>query len=79
MIKQFTSKGLVPSSAYAAVNVAIWVIYAALVVLATQVFGFHGTVAVAASALVAAAVLYPLRQRAQRAAKRRSGQPTARA
>jgi hypothetical protein len=48
-----------------------------LVVLATQVFGFHGTVAVAASVLVAAAVLYPLRQRAQRAAKRRFGQPTA--
>jgi hypothetical protein len=76
MIKQFTSKGWAPSPAYAAVNVAIWVIYAALVVLATQVFGFHSTVAVAASVLVAAAVFYPLRQRAQRAAKRRFGPPT---
>ena len=73
MIKQFTSKSSAPSPAYAAINVAIWVIYVALVVLATQVFGFHSTVAVAASVLVAAAVFYPLHRRAQRAAKRRFG------
>ena len=71
MIKKFTSKGSAPSPAYAAVNVAIWVIYLALVVLATQLFGFHTPVAVAASVLIAAAVFYPLRRRAQRAAKRR--------
>jgi threonine/homoserine efflux transporter RhtA len=71
MIRQFTSKGSAPSSAYAGVNVAIWVIYVALVVLATQVFAFHSTVAVAAAVLVAAVVLYPLRRRAQRAARQR--------
>jgi threonine/homoserine efflux transporter RhtA len=71
MIKQFTSKSSAPSPAYAAVNVAIWVIYVALVLLATQVLGFHSTVAVAASVLAAAVVFYPLHRRAQRAAKRR--------
>lgn len=71
MIKQFTSKSSAPSPAYAAVNVAIWVIYLALVVLATQLFGFHAPVAVATSVLVAAAVFYPLRRRAQWAARRR--------
>jgi uncharacterized RDD family membrane protein YckC len=71
MIKQFTSKSSAPSPAYAAVNVAIWVIYVALVVLATQLFSFHTPVAVAASVLVAWAVFYPLRRRAQQAAKRR--------
>ncbi len=57
--------------AYAAVNVAIWVIYVALVVLATEVLPFHSTVAVTASVLVAVVVFYPLHRRAQRAAKRR--------
>jgi threonine/homoserine efflux transporter RhtA len=71
MIRQFSSKGSAPSPTYAAVSVAIWVIYVALVVLATQVFGFHSTVAVAAAVLVAAVVLYPLRRRAHRVARRR--------
>jgi threonine/homoserine efflux transporter RhtA len=71
MIRQFSSKSSAPSPAYAAVTVAIWLIYAALVVLATQVFAFHSTVAVAASVLVAAVVFYPLRRRAERAARRR--------
>lgn len=69
--RQFTSKNPAPAPAYAAVNVAIWVVYVALVVLATQVLSFHTPVAVAASVLVAGVVLYPLRRRAQRAAKRR--------
>jgi hypothetical protein len=71
MIKQFTSESSAPSPAYAAANFAIWVVYVALVVLATQLFAFHSQVAVAASVLVAGAVFYPLRRRAQRAAKRR--------
>jgi threonine/homoserine efflux transporter RhtA len=71
MNKQFTSKSSAPSPMYAAVNVAIWVIYVALVLLATQVLRFHSTAAVAASVLVVAAVFYPLRRLAQRAAKRR--------
>jgi threonine/homoserine efflux transporter RhtA len=71
MIKQFTSKGPAPSHAYAAVTVASWVIYGALVVLAAQVFAFHSAVAVAVAVLIAAAVFYPLRRGAQRAAKRR--------
>jgi membrane protein implicated in regulation of membrane protease activity len=71
MARQFTSKGSAPSPAYAAVNTAIWVIYAALVVLATAVLRFHSTVAETAFVLVAVVVFYPLRRRAQRAAKRR--------
>jgi hypothetical protein len=70
-MKQYMSKSSAPSPTYAAVNVAIWVIYAALVVLATQVLRFHSAVAAAASVLVAAAVFYPLSRLAQRAAKRR--------
>jgi len=77
MIKQFTSKSSAPPPAYAALNVTIWVIYVAMVVLATQVLRFHSTVAVATSVLVAAAVFYPLRRRAQRAAKRRFGSSAA--
>ena len=73
MARQFTSKSPAPSPAYTAVNVAIWVIYVVLVVLATEVFRFHSTAAVAASVLVAAAVFYPLRRLAQRAATRRFG------
>jgi hypothetical protein len=40
-------------------------VYAGLVLLATQVFRFHGTVAVAAATLVAAALFSPLRRRVQ--------------
>ena len=71
MNKQFTSSTPASSPAYAAVNAAIWIIYVALVLLATQVLRFHSTVAVAASVLVAEGVFYPLRRLAQRAARRR--------
>lgn len=71
MVKQFASKSPAPSPAYMAVNVVIWVIYVALVMLAAQLVGLHTPVAVAASVLIAAVMFYPLRRRAQRAAKRR--------
>ncbi|HEY6295032.1 MAG TPA: hypothetical protein VIX15_05155 [Streptosporangiaceae bacterium] len=67
------SKSSAPSPAYGAVSVAIWVIYAALVVLATQVLRFDSQVAEAGFVLFAALVFYPLRRRAQRAARRRFG------
>jgi uncharacterized RDD family membrane protein YckC len=73
MIKQVAGKGSAPSLAYAAVNVAIWIIYIALVVLASLLLDFHTPAAVAASVLVAAVVFYPSRRRAQRAAKQRFG------
>jgi Flp pilus assembly protein TadB len=71
MIRQLRSKGSAPSLAYAAMNTAVWVIYVTLVLLATQVVALHTPVAVAASTLVAAIVLYPLRRRASGAARRR--------
>ena len=46
-------------------------VYAGLVLLATEVFRFRGTVAVAASTLVAAALFNPLRRRVQRVVDRR--------
>jgi uncharacterized RDD family membrane protein YckC len=73
MIRQVAGKSSAPSPAYAAVNVAIWVIYIALVVLVTLLVDFHTPVAVAASVLVAAVVFDPSRRRAQRAAKQRFG------
>lgn len=73
MDEQLTSKSSALSPAYGAVNVAIWVIYVALILLASQVLRFHTAGAEAAFVLVAALVFYPPRRLAQRAARRRFG------
>jgi len=57
--------------AYALVTGLLVGVYAGLVLLATQVFRFHGTVAVAASTLAVAALFNPVRRRVQRAVDRR--------
>ncbi len=57
--------------AYAIVTGALVAVYAGLVLLITQVFGFHTPVAVAASTLAAAALFNPLRHWVQRAVDRR--------
>jgi hypothetical protein len=57
--------------AYAIVTSLLVGLYAGLVLLATQVFRFHSTVAVAAATLAAAALFNPLRVRVQRAVDRR--------
>ena len=57
--------------AYAIVTGLLIGVYAGLVLLATQVFGFHNTVAVAASTLVAAALFSPVRSWVQRAVDHR--------
>jgi cation transporter-like permease len=57
--------------AYAIVTGLLVGLYAGLVLLATQVFGFRGSAAVAASTLIAAAMFSPLRRRVQRAVDRR--------
>ena len=57
--------------AYAIVTGLLVGVYAGLVLLATQVLRFHGTVAVAASTLAAAALFSPLRRRVQHAVDRR--------
>ena len=56
---------------YAIVTGLLVGVYAGLVVLATQVLSFSSPVAVATSALAAAALFSPLRSRVQRAADRR--------
>jgi hypothetical protein len=57
--------------AYAIVTGLLVGVYAGLVLLATGVFKFHSTVAVAASTLVAAALFNPVRRRVQHAVDRR--------
>ena len=57
--------------AYAIVTGLLVGLYAGLVLLATQVLRFHGTVAVAAATLAAAALFSPLRRRVQHAVDRR--------
>jgi hypothetical protein len=57
--------------AYAIVTGLLVGVYAGLVLLATQVLGFHSSVAVAVSTLAAAALFNPLRRRVQRTVDRR--------
>ena len=57
--------------AYAIVTGLLAGVYAGLVLLATGVFGFRSTVAVAAATLAAAALFNPVRRRVQRAVDRR--------
>jgi hypothetical protein len=56
---------------YAIITGMLVGIYAGLVVLATQVFRIHSTVAVAAATLAAAALVNPLRRQVQRRVDRR--------
>ena len=56
---------------YAIVTGLLVGVYVGLVLLATEVLRFHGTVAVAASTLAAAALFSPLRRRVQHAVDRR--------
>jgi len=57
---------------YALVTGLLVGVYAGLVLLATEVFRFHSTVAIAASTLVAAALFNPLRRRVQHVVDRRN-------
>jgi hypothetical protein len=57
--------------AYAIVTGVLAGVYAGLVLLATQVFGVHTPVAVAAATLAAAALFSPVRSRVQRRVDRR--------
>jgi hypothetical protein len=57
--------------AYAIVTGLLVGVYAGLVLLATEVLRFHGSVAVAASTLAAAALFAPVRRRVQRLVDRR--------
>jgi hypothetical protein len=56
---------------YALMTGLLTVVYAGLVLLATQIFAFHSPVAVAAAALTAALLFNLPRRRLQRAVNRR--------
>jgi len=64
-------KNSTPWLAYATVNTAVWVMYAALVVLAPIVLPSSNPAVVTAVVLVAAVVFHPLRRDVHRAASRR--------
>ena len=74
MIRQSTNKGSAPSSAYAAVNAVIWIIYVTLVLLVPQVLAFSDAVAVTLSVLAAA--LYYVRYGARHHAPPSAGSAT---
>jgi hypothetical protein len=57
--------------AYAIVTGLLVGVYAGLVLLTTEVFGVHSSVAVAASTLAAAALFNPVRRRVQKVVDRR--------
>jgi len=71
MDRHVTNESAPQSLGYAITNTLIWVSYATLVILVTQVFSFATPVTVAASTLVVAVVLYPLRRSAGRLTKQR--------
>ena len=73
MIRQSTTRRPASTAAYATINGAIWVIYVALVLLATQVLAFADPLMITVSVLITALALRPLRRRASRAAMRRFG------
>ena len=62
---------IISPEAYAIISGLLVRVYAGLVLLATQVLRLHGTVAVAAATLAAAALFSPVRRRVQRAVDRR--------
>jgi hypothetical protein len=66
-----TGKSSTQSLAYATVKTVVWVIYAALVVLAPIVLPSSNPVVVTAVVLMTAVVFHPVRRDVQRAAKRR--------
>jgi hypothetical protein len=66
-----TGKSSTQSLAYATVKTVVWIIYAALVVLAPIVLSSSNPVVVTAVVLMTAVVFHPVRRDVQRAAKRR--------
>jgi hypothetical protein len=69
--ERVTGKSATQSRTYATVKTVVWVIYAALVVLAPIVLPSSNPVVVMAVVLVAAVGFHPIRRDVQRAAKRR--------
>jgi hypothetical protein len=64
-------RGMSRTLVYAIVTGVLAGVYAGLVLVATQVFGLHAPVAVAAATLAAAALFSPLRHRVQQRVDRR--------